>query len=147
MVGHTEHPMKMDYLKYLKMGEGPFYVFYTPFHLPQLDIPITVSRAVLCNDATIAPKGRPYCEAAAIAKRDLKAGEKLDGIGGFTSYTLIDNYETSLKENLLPMGLSGGCVLKKDVAIDTPITYDDIELPDDRFIDRLRSEMVETFFS
>ncbi len=55
VVGYSEHPMKMDYLKYLKMGDGPFYVFYTPFHLPQLEIPITVSRAVLLGDAAVAP--------------------------------------------------------------------------------------------
>ena len=146
VVGHTEHPMKQDYLKYLKMGDGPFYVFYTPFHLPQLEIPITVSRAVLCNDATVTPKGRPYCEAAAIAKRDLKPGDKLDGIGGFTAYTLIDNFETSLKENLLPMGVSEGCIIKRPVAIDTPITYDDVELPKGRQIDQMRSEMISTFF-
>ncbi len=146
VVGYCEQPLKMDYLKYLKMGEGPFYVFYTPFHLPQLDIPVTVSRAVLCNDATVAPVGKPYCDAAAIAKRDLKAGETLDGIGGFTAYTLIDNFETCREENLLPMGVAENCKLVRDVAIDTPITYDDVELPKDRLIDELRSEMIQTFF-
>ena len=146
VVGHSEHPMKQDYLKYLKMGDGPFYVFYTPFHLPQLEIPITVCRAVLLGDATVTPKGRPYCDAAAIAKRDLKAGETLDGIGGFTAYTLIDNFDTCLEQNLLPMGVSDGCRLIRDVAIDTPIRYDDVELPKDRQIDELRREMIETFF-
>lgn len=146
VIGHCDQELKQDYLKYLKMGNGPFYVFYTPFHLPQLDIPVTVSRAVLCNDATIAPKGKPYAEAATIAKRNLKAGELLDGIGGYTAYTLIDNFETSLEENLLPMGVSAGCKLIRDVAIDTPITYADVELPKDRQIDQLRAEMVSTFF-
>ena len=82
VVGHSEHELKQDYLKYLKMGDGPLYVFYTPFHLPQLEIPITVSRAVLLGDATVTPKGRPYCDAVAIAKKDLKTGDELDGIGG-----------------------------------------------------------------
>lgn len=146
IVGHSEHPMKQDYLQYLKMGEGPFYVFYTPFHLPQLEIPITVCRAVLLGDATVTPKGKPYCDAAAIAKRDLKVGDTLDGIGGFTAYTLIDNFETCLSENLLPMGVAEGCKIIRDVAIDTPITYADVELPKDRQIDDLRRQMVERFF-
>lgn len=146
VVGHTEHPMKQDYLKYLKMGDGPFYVFYTPFHLPQLEIPITVARGVLCGDAAVAPKGPPQCEAIAIAKRDLKAGETLDGIGGFTNYTLIDNFDVSLKDNLLPMGVSEGCVMKRDVPMDTALTYDDVILPENRQIDQLRRDMIARFF-
>lgn len=146
VVGHTTHPMKQEYLKYLKMGEGPFYVFYTPFHLPQLEIPITVSRGVLCGDAAVTPKDKPYCDAVAIAKRDLKTGEVLDGIGGYTAYTLIENFETSLKENLLPMGVAANCKLKRDVPIDTALTYDDVELPEGRQIDELRAEMIKTFF-
>jgi predicted homoserine dehydrogenase-like protein len=145
VIGHTEQPMKKDYLKYLKMGDGPFYVFYTPFHLPQLEIPITVSRAVLLRDATVAPKGRPSCDVVAIAKRPLQAGETLDGIGGYTCYAVIDNYDTCRREDLLPMGVSEGCVLTRDVPIDTPLTYADVALPAGRLIDRLREEMASTF--
>jgi len=145
VIAHTDHKLKQEYLKYLKMGDGPFYVFYTPFHLPQLEIPITVSRGVLLNDAAVTPKDKPYCEAFAVAKRDLKAGETLDGIGGFTAYTLIDNFDTARKENLLPMGVSEGCILKRDVAIDTPISYDDVELPEGRTVDQLRQEMLSHF--
>ena len=146
VVGYTEHPMKMEYLKYLKMGDGPFYVFYTPFHLPQLEIPITVSRGVLCADAAVTPKGKPQCEAVAIAKCNLNPGDKLDGIGGFKSYALIDNFEVSLRDNLLPMGVAENCIIKKPVAMDTALTYDDVELPEGRLIDQLRKEMISTFF-
>jgi predicted homoserine dehydrogenase-like protein len=145
VVGYSDEPLKQEYLKYLKMGEGPFYVFYTPFHLPQLEIPITVCRAVLLGDATVAPLGRPFCDAVSIAKKDLRQGEILDGIGGFASYTLIDNFDVCLDQNLLPMGVSEGCRLKRDVPQDTPITYDDVELPKGRQIDRLRREMIELF--
>lgn len=146
VIGHTDQPMKREFLQYLKMGEGPFYVFYTPFHLPQLEMPITVSRGVLCGDAAVAPRGRPYCDAVAIAKRPLKKGDVLDGIGGFTNYSLIDNFETSLRENLLPMGVSQNCIVKRDVAIDAALTYDDVELPPGRQIDQLRTEMISAFF-
>jgi len=140
VLGFTEDPVKAAYLKYLKMGEGPLYTFYTPFHLPQLEIPLTVARAVLFRDATIAPLGAPVCDSIAIAKRDLKAGEVLDGIGGFTCYTLIENYDISRRENALPMGVSEGCVLRRDVAKDRLVTYDDVELVPNRLCDRLRRE-------
>jgi predicted homoserine dehydrogenase-like protein len=145
VIGHTDQPMKQEYLRYLKMGEGPCYVFYTPFHLPQLEIPITVARAVLLHDATVAPGGRPSCDAIAVSKRELKAGEKLDGIGGYTCYALIDNYDTCRKENLLPMGVSEGCVVKQAIPADRPITYADVELPKGRLVDRLRDEMQQGF--
>lgn len=146
VIGYTGHPMKQDYLKYLKMGDGPFYVFYTPFHLPQLEIPITVCRGVLCQDATVTPLGRPYCEAVAIAKRDLREGDVLDGIGGYTNYALIENFDTARAQNLLPMGVAQNCVVKRPVAMDTALTYDDVELPAGRQIDQLRAEMIDTFF-
>lgn len=143
VLGHTEDPVKAAYLKYLKMGEGPLYTFYTPFHLPQLEIPLTVARAVLFKDATIAPLGAPVCDSVAIAKRDLRAGEVLDGIGGFTCYTLIENYDVSRRERALAMGVSEGCVLTRDVPKDRLVTYDDVELPANRLCDRLRREQDE----
>jgi predicted homoserine dehydrogenase-like protein len=146
VIGYSEHPLKQEYLKYLKMGSGPLYVFYTPFHLPQLEIPITVCRATLFHDATVTPKGRPYCDAVAISKTPLKAGDTLDGIGGFSTYALIDNFDTCLEENLLPMGVAGGCKIVRDVPADTPICYSDVELPRGRLIDELRQKMITTFF-
>jgi predicted homoserine dehydrogenase-like protein len=140
VLGYSEDPVKAAYLKYLKMGEGPLYTFYTPFHLPQLEIPLTVARAVLFRDATVQPIGAPVCDSIAIAKRDLKAGEVLDGIGGFACYSLIENYDTSRQANALPMGVSAGCRLRKDVPKDRLVTYDDVELPAGRLCDKLRQE-------
>jgi predicted homoserine dehydrogenase-like protein len=79
----------------------------------------------------------------AIAKRDLKPGEVLDGIGGFTCYTLIENYDASRRERALPMGISEGCVLTRAVPKDRAVTYDDVELPANRLCDRLRREQEE----
>lgn len=146
VLAYSEDPVKKAYLKYLKMGEGPFYVFYVPFHLPQLEIPLTVARAVLFKDATVAPIGKPSCDAVTVAKRDLKAGEILDGLGGFTCYALLDNYEASRADNALPMGLSEGCKLNRNVNKDELITYGDVALPKQRLRDRLRGEQDENFF-
>jgi predicted homoserine dehydrogenase-like protein len=145
VVGYSEDPVKAAYLKYLKMGDGPLYTFYTPFHLPHLEIPLTVSRAVLFGDATVAPIGAPACDSLAIAKRDLKAGELLDGPGGFMSYALIENYHQGLREDALPMGISEGCTLTRNVPKDQVVTYNDVVLPEGRLCDRLRDEQKARF--
>ena len=145
VVGYNDHPVKKEYMQYFKMGEGPFYMFYTPFHLPHLQLPLTVARAVLFRDPTLAPMGRPVCDTGAFAKRDLKAGEILDGMGGFTCYGLIDTYETCQREGLLPMALSQGCRLKRDIPKDCGIKSDDVEIPPGRLCDKLRAEQTEYF--
>ena len=145
VLGHNEHPIRQDYMKYYKMGDGPFYVFYTPYHLPHLEVPLTVARAVLFHDAAVAPLAGPVCDVITIAKRDLKAGEILDGIGGFTCYGMIENSEVCQAENLLPMGLSEGCRLKQDIRKDQGIVYDDVELPKGRLCDKLRTEQNHYF--
>jgi len=145
VLGYDEHPIKQQYAKYFKMGEGPLYVFYTPYHLPHLEVPLTVARAVLFQDAAVSPMGGPVCDVITAAKRDLQAGEVLDGIGGFTCYGMIENSDVCQAENLLPMGLSQGCRLERDVPRDYAITYADVELPKGRLCDKLRVEQVAYF--
>jgi len=146
VLGFNDHPVKRQYMNYFKMGDGPLYVFYTPYHLPHVQIATTVARAVLFHDATVAPLGKPSCEVITLAKRDLKKGEMLDGIGGFTCYGMIDNSPACRKENLLPMGLSDGCRLTVDVRRDQAVAYSEIEVPEGRLCDKLRGEQ-NTHFS
>jgi predicted homoserine dehydrogenase-like protein len=146
VLGYNEDPTRQSYMSYFKMGDGPVYAFYVPYHLPHLEVPLTVARAVLFNDAAVAPIAGPVCDVIAVAKRDLEAGEALDGIGGFTCYGVVENYEVSHGENLLPMGLSEGCRLKRGIIRDQAITYDDIELRGERLCDRLRKEQ-EAYFN
>ena len=145
VVGHTDESIPRQYLKYFKMGEGPFYVFYTPWHLPHAEAPLTAARAALFHDASVTPLGAPRCEVVAIAKRDVREGDVLDGIGGFTCYGQIENAGTAQRDGLLPMGLSEDCTVRRPVRMDEPIRYDDIELPAGRIADALRSEQDERF--
>ncbi|MBC7250175.1 MAG: Gfo/Idh/MocA family oxidoreductase [Anaerolineae bacterium] len=145
VLGYNDHPLQQEYLRYYKMGDGPLYVFYTPYHLCHLEVPLTVARAVLFHDAAVAPLGGPVTEVITVAKRDLKAGEALDGLGGFTCYGLLENAEVCHAENLLPMGISPGCRLKRDISKDQVITYDDVELPEGRLCDQLRAEQMKYF--
>lgn len=145
ILGYNEHPIKQQYMKCFKMGDGPLYVFYVPYHLPNLEPPLTVARAVLFQDATAAPLAGPVCDVITVAKRDLKVGEVLDGIGGFTCYGVIENSDVCHAGNLLHMGLSEGCRLQRDIRKDQVVTYADVELPEGRLCDRLRAEQTAYF--
>jgi predicted homoserine dehydrogenase-like protein len=129
VIVHEESPFKKVQLAYYKLGDGPFYVFYTPFHLPHIQIASTIGRAVIHRDPTVAPIDGPVCEVVTVAKRDLKAGERLDGVGGFCTHGLIDNTATARATAALPMSLSEGCVLRRDVSKDDMVSLDDVEEP------------------
>ncbi len=140
VVGYNDEPAKQEYMRYFKMGDGPLYVFYRPFHLTHLEAGLTVARAALFHDAAVTPLGPPVCDVLAMAKRDLAEGETLDGIGGFTCYGTIENAERSLADDCLPMGLAEGCRLRRPVKQDEPVRYRDVILPSGRLCDRLREE-------
>ncbi len=129
MLAYEEDPQTREYMQFYKMGAGPVYTFYRPFHLGAIETAQSVARAVLLHDAAAAPLGGPVTEVVATAKRSLKAGESLDGIGGFTVYGMLENVAVATAERLLPMGLSDGAILKREVAEDTSITFDDVDLP------------------
>lgn len=135
-----DDPKQQHYLNLYKLGEGPLYSFYTPYHLCHFEVPLSVARVVLLQDAVMSPLGKPQVDVVTTAKIDLKAGEQLDGIGYYMTYGQCENYDVARAENLLPMGLAEGCRLKRDVAKDSVLTYDDVELPPGRLCDRLRAE-------
>ena len=141
----NDHPAKRELMAYLKMGNGPLYMFYTPYHLPPWQVAHSVGRAVLLRDATIAPRGRPVCDTISCAKRDLKAGERLDGMGGFTAYGLVEKYDVCARDGFLPIAVSVDCLLKRDVPKDQPIRYSDVDLPPGRIVDQLRVEQASRF--
>ncbi len=116
VVVYEDSPLKQLQLAYYKLGDGPFYVFYTPYHLPHIQIASAIGRAAIHQDPTVTPIAGPVCEVVTVAKRDLKAGELLDGIGGFCAYGLIDNAANARTTGALPMGLSEGCRLLRDVS-------------------------------
>jgi predicted homoserine dehydrogenase-like protein len=140
VIVHEDSPLKKVQLAYYKLGDGPFYVFYTPFHLPHIQIASTIGRAFIHRDPTVAPLAGPVCEVVTVAKRDLKAGERLDGVGGFCAYGLIDNRAAARAAAALPIGLSEGCILRRDISKDDVVSFDDVELPRDRLAESLWRE-------
>ena len=145
VLGTHDHPKQKHYLNLYKLGEGPLYLFYTPYHLCHFEVPLTCARAVLFNDAAITPLGAPLVEVVTTAKIDLKAGQSLDGIGCYMTYGQCETAEITGEQQLLPMGLAEGCVLTRDIPKDQVITYADVILPKGRFCDKLRQEQNEYF--
>jgi predicted homoserine dehydrogenase-like protein len=143
VVGTHDHPAQQHYLNLYKLGEGPLYCFYTPYHLCHFEVHNTIARAVLFDDATITPLDAPCVEVVATAKADLAKGDVLDGIGYYMTYGQCENSDAAREENLLPMGLAEGCILKHGILKDQVLTFDDVIFPADRLCDRLWNEQAQ----
>jgi predicted homoserine dehydrogenase-like protein len=140
ILGTHDDPKQRHYLNLYKLGPGPLYSFYTPYHLCHFEVPQSVARAVLFGDAVIQPLAGPRVDVVATSKVPLAAGDVIDGLGGYKSYGVAEAYAISRRERLLPIGLAEGCRLKRAVPADTAITYDDVIVPEGRLINRLRAE-------
>jgi predicted homoserine dehydrogenase-like protein len=143
----AEHPdpKQQHYLNLYKMGPGPLYSFFIPYHLVHFEVPNAIARAVLFRDPVAKPLAGPVVEVCAVAKRDLKAGEVLDDYGMYMTYGEAVNSEEMSACRYLPEGLVQGCMLTRDIVKDAVITYDDIMLPAGRLADRLRAEQYRKF--
>src|SRR5215203_2155888 len=137
VVGRSDHPTVIEEMAYLSMGPGPYYAFYRPYHLASLEAPLTVATAALDRVSTLEPVAWK-AEVVATAKRDLRPGDRIDGIGGSTVYGVADSAEVVAAGGLLPLGLAARASVVRDVAIDQPLTHDDIELDESSTILQLR---------
>jgi predicted homoserine dehydrogenase-like protein len=137
----AEHDSRQrHYLELYKLGTGPLYSFYTPYHLCHFEVPTSAARAALFGDAAIAPAGPPVVDVVTTAKRDLAAGHVLDGLGGYDTYGQVEAADVTLRDRMLPMGLAERCVLRRAVPRDQVLTLDDVQLPAGRMVDGLRRE-------
>jgi len=144
----AEHPdpKQRHYLNLYKMGEGPLYPFWTPYHLVHFECPNAIARVHIFQDELAPPLGGPVVEVCAVAKRDLRAGETLDDYGMYMTYGEAVNTAEMCSGQYLPEGLVQGCRLKRDIAKDQVLTYNDVELPTGRLADRLRADQYVHFF-
>lgn len=145
MFAEAQDKTQAHYLDYGKLGKGPLYSLYVPYHLTVFEAPLTAARAVLFDDAAIAPQGAPKVDVVTTAKTDLQQGEVLDGLGGYMTYGLCETYTATRKEDLLPIGLAEGAKLTRNIAKDTVLTYSDVELPQGSLACALRAEQDAMF--
>ncbi len=139
----AEDEFTQNYLKYLKLGPGPLYSFYAPYHLCFFEVPNSIVRVFQFNDPVVTPLGAPVVEVITVAKRNLKSGEVLDSFGGYLTYGQCENADICHQEKLLPIGLTEeGVRLKRDISQDEVLTFDDVEFDKDRLVFKLYREQL-----
>lgn len=127
-------------LCYMLKKDREHQILYRPFHLGSLETPLTAARAFLHHETAIVPLDHPIAETVALAKRDIKAGETVDGIGGYCVRGVIETHEAQQEQHHIPIGLiTGDCVARRDIAKDTILTTDDVALDTTTMVYRLRS--------
>jgi len=141
VVARSEDPQLRREFHYLKMGDGPNYLFYRPYVLCQFEAPLTAAEAVLYKTSTATPAGAPIADVATYAKRDLAAGEALEGIGGAKHYGLIMDRMAMNDDNALPVGLAEYATLEREIQKDGIIRYDDVSLDEEPLAVRLRRDL------
>jgi predicted homoserine dehydrogenase-like protein len=141
VIGYGEGPMVQPYMRYGKLGGGPYFCYFRPYHLLHFEVPLTIADVVLDRTALGVPVGPPVAEVVAVAKRDLAPGVQLDGIGGFCCYGHVDAAECAA--GMVPIGLAEHARVIEPVAKDQPIPLDALELDEEAPIVRLRQEQDE----
>ncbi|NLG29147.1 MAG: homoserine dehydrogenase [Chloroflexi bacterium] len=139
-VVHCDEPYQRFMLQYYKLGDGPFYVLYRPYHLCHVEAMACIAEAALDGQALLQPEHGRRAEVYAWAKRDLRAGDRLDGLGGYDCYGLIAETASAAGRVGLPICLSEGVRLTRDVARDQPVTLAHVAAPAARADWRLWAE-------
>ncbi len=123
---------------------GGFAALYRPVHMIGLELGVSVASAACRGE----PTGAPICfnsDVVAVAKRDLKTGEMLDGEGGYMVWGKQMPAADSLATNSLPLGLATGIKLKQDIALGEKLTWSDAEIDPNNQAVRIRREMEAMF--
>jgi predicted homoserine dehydrogenase-like protein len=123
VIAEMAHPRLRERMNDLKLGAGPYYTFYRPYHLTSLEVPLTCARAVLYGKADMVPLDRPVAEVCAVAKRDLKPGDALDAIGEYAYRSWIMTVEDARSANAIPCGLLEGGTVTSPIAKGELVTY------------------------
>ena len=140
-VVRSEHPFTREDLAYHGChvgGEGRNFLLYRPYHLVAVPAPLSIARAVFFNAANGSCAPTPTAECITVAKRDLRAGEELDGGGGYTVVGQCEKANVARHEGLLPLGLADRATLKRDVAKGEAIGYEDVLLNEGSFVLKMR---------
>jgi predicted homoserine dehydrogenase-like protein len=144
-VVRSDDPEVQADFRYVKMGEGPFYVFHHPRVLIHYEAPRSIARAARLHEPTVAPAGGPVADTIAYAKRDLDAGQTLDGIGGFDLYGLIVRADEVRREELLPIGIAQYARLRHSVRAGEALSYRDVAFESENMALALRREQDAVF--
>jgi predicted homoserine dehydrogenase-like protein len=123
VVAEMDHPRIWERMEDLKMGKGPYFTFFRPYHLTSLEVPLTCARVVLYGRADMVPLPRPVAEVCAAAKKDLGVGDTLDQIGEYCYRAWIMEAGEARAAGAIPCGLLAGAKVTAPIRKGALITY------------------------
>lgn len=148
VVVETDDPVISEEMPYLSMGDGPRYVFYRPYHLTNIEAPLTLAKAVLYGEATIAPEKGYIAHTVAVAKKDLEPWDSLSGIGSDTAYGSLMDAREVYQNNYVPIGLITGDVkVKQKIKKGDFIRFEDVEFDDESKLFKMFVKEHNKFYS
>jgi predicted homoserine dehydrogenase-like protein len=139
VVAEMDHPRIRERMEDLKMGKGPYFTFFRPYHLTSLEVPLTCARVVLYGRADMVPMARPVAEVCAVAKRDLAVGDTLDQIGEYCYRAWIMTAVEARTVGAIPCGLLAGARVTAPIAKGALITTANTSVPANSKIAVLRA--------
>lgn len=140
VVAEMDHPRIRERMEDLKMGKGPYFTFFRPYHLTSLEVPLTCARVVLYGKADMVPMPRPVAEVCALAKKDLAPGDHLDQIGEFCYRAWIMTAEEARTSGAIPCGLLADSIVTSPIKKGELITTANVSVPADSRIAGLRAK-------
>jgi predicted homoserine dehydrogenase-like protein len=129
----TRHPRVLERMIDLKVGKGPYFTIFRPYHLTSLEVPLSAARAVVYKRADMEPLDRPVAEAVAVAKRDLGLGQTMGMIGESDYRGFAMTWEDARSRGALPLGLAERARVVKPLRAGEFLTYDNC-VPDDTMV-------------
>jgi predicted homoserine dehydrogenase-like protein len=147
VVAEMSHPRLRERMHDLHLGEGPYYTFFRPYHLTSLEVPLSAAAAVLFGQAHMRPLPAPVAEVAALAKKDLEPGTRLDAIGEYCYRGFAVTRADAAARRALPIGLAQGATVMGPIRKGEYLTYDNCRPNEDLTIvkvRRLQDEMVRS---
>jgi len=143
-VGYCEDPYQQRMMQYYKRGDGPFYIFYRPYHLCHVEAMDAIATAVLDDSSLLQPEYGHVADVYAYAKTDLEPGDELDGIGGYACYGLIENCADQDDPVGVPMTLADDAHVTTTIKKDEKIPASQIEIDESRADVRLYKQSLAT---
>jgi predicted homoserine dehydrogenase-like protein len=138
VIAEMSHPRLRERMNDLKLGAGPYYTFFRPYHLTSLEVPLSAAAAVLFGTSHMRPMETPVADTATLAKCDLPIGTTLGAIGEIHYRGWAITREDSLKRKAIPLGLAQGAVTTQAVKAGDYLTYDNCQVDGDLKIVQLR---------
>ncbi len=139
VVADMSHPRISERMEDLKMGKGPYFTFHRPYHLTSLEVPLTCARVVLYGKPDMVPLSKPVAEVAAVAKKDMQPGEKLDAVGEYCYRAWIMTSGEARSAHAIPCGLLQGGSVIQPIKKGELITYDNAAVAPGSKIAELRA--------